>query len=305
MKIRDYLAIVILIVVAIVGRVMTTQPPGEGESPRRPDPHQFEPRSERPAPPTARTVPGRPLPEESISDPKVVVEIERKRNTSIGTAFSIDRSGVWITAHHVTSDCDLVGLQKADGRLMRVRDLTERPDADISILRTQGGTPQMNVIRPALRIGDDGYSFGFPQGTPGDVYGRVIGRGRMLTRGRYRKEEPVVAWTQVRRIPDLGADLSGISGGPWVDAAGNVIGVHVAGAPRRGRSYSTAPRTLLAAIRQSGVRSGADPRSRPPKDALTPRRFARYGDYLRRELTVAKVVCLVGERWRRQARQRS
>ena len=128
----------------------------------------------------------------------------------------------------------------------------------------------MNVIRPRLRIEDDGYSFGFPQGSPGDVYGKVIGRGRMLTRGRYRKDEPVVAWTQIRRIPDVGADLSGISGGPWVDAAGDVIGVHVAGSPRRGRSYSTAPRTLLTAIRQSGVRAGKDPRSHPPKDIDPP-----------------------------------
>lgn len=305
MKLRDYFAIVILIVVAIVGRVMTTQPPGEIDSPRRPDPRQFEPRAQQPPPAVSRTDAGRPLPNESAFDPKVLVEIEKKQNTSVGTAFSIDRSGVWITAHHVTSDCDLLGLQKGDGRLVRVRGITERPDADISILRTQGGTPQMNVIRPSLRIGDDGYSFGFPQGTPGDVYGKVIGRGRMLTRGRYRKDEPVVAWTQIRRIPDKGADLSGISGGPWVDAAGDVIGVHVAGSPRRGRSYSTAPRTLLAALQQSGVRSGADPRSRPPRDSLTPRRFARYGDYLRRELTVAKVICLVGEKWRRQAQKRS
>ena len=115
----------------------------------------------------------------------------------------------------MTSECDLLGLQQSNGKLVRVRELTQRQDADISILRTQGGSPQMNVIRPRLRIGDDGYSFGFPQGSPGDVYGKVIGRGRMLTRGgRYRKDEPVVAWTQIRRIPDAGADLSGISGGP-------------------------------------------------------------------------------------------
>ncbi|MGB0629947.1 MAG: S1 family peptidase [Alphaproteobacteria bacterium] len=305
MKFRDYLAIALLIVVAIVGRTMTGHDGGNGDAPRRPDPRQFEPSLQKPPPSGSQFDPGKPLPGETAFDPRVVVEIEKKQGTSIGTAFSIDRSGVWITAHHVTSDCDLLGLQKSDGRLLRVRGLSERPDADISILRTQGGTPQMNVIQPRLRIGDDGYSFGFPQGSPGDVHGKVIGRGRMLTRGRYRKEEPVVAWTQIRRVPDIGPDLSGISGGPWVDAAGDVIGVHVAGSPRRGRSYSTAPRTLLAAIQQSGVRAGNDPRSRPPKDSLTPRQFARYGNFLRQELTVAKVVCLVGDKWRRLARQPS
>ena len=102
-------------------------------------------------------------------------------------------------------------------------------------------------------MGDDGYSFGFPKGSPGAVYGKVLGRARMQTRGRYRKDEPVLVWTQIRRVPDLGTDLRGISGGPWVDKAGNVIGVHVAGAPRRGRSYSTAPRTLLAAIEKRSI----------------------------------------------------
>ena len=303
MKLRDYLAIAILIVVAIAGRAMTSSDVGDGGSPRRPNPHQFKPSIEQPPPSVSRTDPGKLLPNESALDPRVIVEIKKKQGTSIGTAFSIDRSGIWITAHHVTSECDLLGLQQSNGKLVRVRELTQRQDADISILRTQGGSPQMNVIRPRLRIGDDGYSFGFPQGSPGDVYGKVIGRGRMLTRGRYRKDEPVVAWTQIRRIPDAGADLSGISGGPWVDAAGDVIGVHVAGSPRRGRSYSTAPRTLLTAIRQSGVRAGKDPRSHPPKETLTPGRFARYGEFLRRELTVIKVVCLVGGKWRRPARQ--
>ena len=303
MKLRDIIAIAILIVVAVGGRIMSESPPPGAENPRRPDPRQFEPSDGlRPAPETPRGA-GRFLPEESARDPRLIVEVGDKPGSSVGTAFSIDRSGVWITAHHVTSGCDLVGLQKSNGRLVRVRQVSERPDADISILRTRGGTPQMNVVRPRLRIGDDGYSFGFPQGSPGDVHGKVIGRGRMLTRGRYRKEEPVVAWTQVRRIPDMGSDLSGISGGPWVNASGDVIGVHVAGSPRRGRSYSTDPRSLLAAISQVGIRVSADPRSQPPAAALTPGRFNAYGDYLRRELIVAKVVCLVGERWRRVARE--
>ena len=85
---------------------------------------------------------------------------------------------------------------------------------------------------------------------------------------------------------------------------GEVIGVHVAGAPRRGRSYSTAPKSLQAAIRSSGIRPSADPGALPSSESLTPRRFDRYGDSLRRQLTVAKVVCLVGDKYRRQTRDR-
>ena len=127
----------------------------------------------------------------------------------------------------------------------------------------------------------------------------------MLARGRYNTDEPVVAWTQIRRVPDIGTDLSGISGGPWINARGEVVGVHVAGAPRRGRSYSTTPRNLLNAIRSSGVRPDAESGTLPDSATLNPRQFEQYGNALRRQLTVAKVVCLVGEKWKRMAREQA
>ena len=298
MRLRDYIAIAILVLGAIASYTMTAQEDGQKLQTRRPDPTQIGPLKQEPRIGISRSKSRRPIPDEQPNDPRIVVKVEKKESSSMGTAFSIDPSGIWVTAHHVTSDCDLLGLEKSDRRLIRVVELTERPDADISILRTQGGAPFLKVVKPGFRMGDEGYSFGFPKGSPGAVYGKVLGRARMQTRGRYRKDEPVLVWTQIRRVPDLGADLRGISGGPWVDKAGNVIGVHVAGAPRRGRSYSTAPRTLLAAIEESGVSMAKVSRGQPPKANLTPHRFAQYGESLRRDLTVAKVVCLVGEKWR-------
>jgi len=299
MKFRDYFAIVILIVVAIAGRAMTETPVREMENPRRPDPDILEP----PAAEIPRSA-GRMLPAESDNDPRLIVEVGEKTGASVGTAFSVDSSGIWVTAHHVTSDCNIVGLEKKDGKLVRALEISERSDADITIFRTRGGRPQMKIVQPQLRIGDDGYSFGYPQGIAGDVHGRVIGRGRMLTRGRYRKDEPVVAWTQVKRVPDRGPDLSGISGGPWVNSRGEVIGVHVAGSPRRGRSYSTDPRSLINAVRSSGVETYGLINTDSADGLLNPARFSQYGTRLRDNLVVAKVVCLVGEKWRRLARQR-
>ena len=302
MKLRDYLAIALLIIVAVGGRIYTNGSESP-EKPRRPDPRQIDrPDIGRPPAETVHS-PGRELPRESRNDPRFVIQIDATKENSVGTAFSIDPSGIWVTARHVTNGCDLVGLQKTNGRLVRVSTVEERPSADISILHTRGGTRAMRIIHPKLQIGADGYSFGYPRGEPGDVYGRVIGRARMLARGRYRTEEPVVAWTQIRRIPDKGADLSGISGGPWVNAKGEVIGVHVAGSPRRGRSYSTAPRTLIEAARSANVRTFGLINDTATNGELTPTRFDRYGNRLRRDLVVAKVVCLIGEKWRRQAAQ--
>lgn len=301
MKLRDIIAVLLLVAVAIGGKVYRSgleNPPSQ----RRPDPGLFAPQEDAaPAPPRGA---GKPLPPESQRDPAFVVNVEDKATDAVGTAFSVNRSGVWVTARHVTEGCDLVALQKTDGKLVRVRRIAQQQDSDISVLWTRGGTPALPVVDPTLKVGEDGYSFGFPQGNPGDVHARIIGRRTMMARGRYNTEEPVVAWTQVRRMPDRGAHLGGISGGPWVNAAGEVVGVHVAGAPRRGRSYSTAPRSLKAAFGRTGVQPAGDPGDLPAATALTPEGFPSYGDALRRRLTVAKVVCLVGEKWRRLARER-
>ena len=301
MKLRDIIALALLIVLAIGGRIMSG---GDGGGDRRPDPRRFEPPGAAAPPPESPPDAGRPLPSESFRDPRFIVEVSDKAQSSSGTAFSVNRSGIWITARHVTDGCDIIGLQQTNGRLVRVRRVAQQGNTDISMLWTRGGSPALPIVTPQIHIGEDGYSFGFPKGDPGDVHARVLGRGRMLARGRYNTDESVVAWTQVKRVPDRGPDLSGISGGPWVNARGDVVGVHVAGAPRRGRSYSTAPRSLLTAIRTSGFRPEADQHALPASQNLNPERFNRYGDILRSQLTVAKVICLVGEKWRRMARER-
>lgn len=294
MKFRDILALILVMAVAIGGKIHRdgiADPPPQ----RRPDPRQFEP---APAPELPAGV-RRPLPPPAASDPRISVEVEKKNQAASGSAFSLDSSGIWITAHHVTEGCDLVAIQRRDGRLVRAVRVAQQSFADISVLWTAGGTPALPVASPQLNIGDDAYSFGFPQGEPGDVHARLIGRSRMLAHGRYETDEPVLAWTHVRRIPDRGAYLGGISGGPWIDGRGEVIGVHVAGAPRRGRSYSTTPEALVAAIRTTAVSVSPDPNELPSATLLSPEKFGHYGDDLRRRQTVAKVVCLVGDEWRR------
>ncbi len=298
MRLRDIFAILLIVVVAIGGKVyrggMENPPPD-----RRPDPRRLEQLS-RPPPETPQDA-GRALPPPSAADPSIFVEIGEKKQNAVGTAFSLSRAGIWITARHVTEGCDLVALERGNGKLIRVSRVAQQSFADISILWTRGGTAALPVADPPLAAGEDGYSFGFPHGRPGDLYGQVLGRGRLIARGRYQSEEPVIAWTQVRRIPDEGADLGGISGGPWVNRNGDVIGVHVAGAPRRGRSYSTTPQAILAAVANNGVRPAPDREALPQNSELNPGSFERYGDALRGRETVSKVICLVGEKWRRIA----
>ncbi|MGB0577307.1 MAG: trypsin-like peptidase domain-containing protein [Alphaproteobacteria bacterium] len=284
MRIWDILALVVMALVAILGKSWTSDD-AESSPGRRPP-------IEIAKPPNGGTVP--PI---TSRDPVISISVEDRQQSSTGTAFSVDHSGIWVTARHVADGCDKVALQKAERQFVRVRQILHHPHADISILRTNGGTPPLPGIERRVSRGQDGYSFGFPKGDPGDVHARVIGRRTMAIDGRYSTREPVVAWTQIRRVPDRGTDLGGISGGPWVNASGQIIGVHVAGAPRRGRSYSSTPESLLNILKQAGF-SSTTVGNGSQKFAVNKSDFPTVGGNLRRRLTVAKVYCLVGQRWR-------
>ena len=288
MRLWDKIALAALIVFAVITKYGGEDlEPGDGSA-RRPDPGQFVP---APAAPPAPSGPG------------VIVPVGDKQSSSTGTAFSVDRGGIWITARHVADGCDRIVLQKATRQFVGVTRVRHHPNADISVLWTRNGVPALPLLERPLRQNQDGYSFGFPKGEPGDVHAKLIGQTRMRQRGRYSTNEPVVVWTHVRRVPDIGAHLGGISGGPWVNAQGRILGVHVAGNPRRGRSYATAPASLRAALTHAGIPNGA-PSGDTKRVSVTPGNFAAVGNQLRQTLTVAKVYCLVGDRWRRGGRSR-
>ena len=190
----DILALLLVAVVAIGGKLFAGG--GEGAAPdeRRPDPRGFAP---------GHAVPAPALPDE----PTIVVTIEERKQNSTGTAFSVDRSGIWITARHVTDGCDTVALQPRDGRPVRARRVDAHGFADISVLWTRGGAPAMALARPRPREGQDGYSFGFPKGLPGDVKAKLdtaleaaIGSGPVQTfierrklAGNYQGSEALTA----------------------------------------------------------------------------------------------------------------
>lgn len=282
MRIWDILALVVMALVAILGRSWTSDDPNPSPG-RRPPIEIVQPPNRGSVPPiTSR-------------DPVISISLEDRQQSSTGTAFSVDQKGIWVTARHVADGCDKIVLQKGDRQFVKIRQVWLHPHADISILRTNGGTPSLPGIEKRISRGQDGYSFGFPKGEPGDVHARVIGRRTMAIDGRYSTREPVVAWTQIRRVPDRGTNLGGISGGPWVNANGQIIGVHVAGAPRRGRSYSSTPESLLNILKQAGI-NGATVGNGSQKFSVNKSDFPTVGGQLRRRLTIAKVYCIVGNR---------
>lgn len=263
---------------------------------RRPDPGQFVRRDDRADDREGREAWKPPaesggrggLDAPSAQDPAFSVAIPSDKSNSIGTAFSLDRRGVWMTARHVVDGCARVLIVTAPRRGVRVNRTYIHPRADLAILQTRSGAPAVSFTQQKLRRGQTGYHFGFPKGVPAAVQSVLIGRRRMRSVGRYRVIEPVVAWADRVRVPDSQGGLGGISGGPAMDARGTIIGVTVAGSKRRGRIYTTALTSIAAALDRADVPAE---RGGGRRNAITGGNFADVGASLRKRLTVALVYC--------------
>lgn len=248
--------------------------------PRRPVPDDLLQSPDHGDPPT-------PLPESSVLDPQISVGLGEKID-STGTAFALGTGEWWMTARHVVDQCAHIQLRFPYHRGARVRRVIHHPNADLSLLLVHGDPVTLTVSKKQLVIGQNGFQVGYPKGKPGEVWSTLLGRRRLRVSGRYRTNEPVVAWAERRRRPANLRTLGGLSGGPTLDGAGRVVGVLVAESQRRGRVYTAA----LASMRRLLPR-GAEQQLPNPISSITPTTLGSRADTLRRMPSVAKVICLV------------
>jgi S1-C subfamily serine protease len=212
---------------------------------------------------------------------------------TLGTAFSVADTGVWLSARHVFEGCSRAALIVGPGRGVSA-EVELDPESDVAILRTLGGAPALPLAldRP-LQPGQRAFHPGYPRGRPGEAATLLLGRQTLEVRGRGERgsrPEPVLAWAESGRTDKLRGDLAGLSGAPALDGSGRVVGLTIAEAPRRGRIYTVAPETLRAALERAGVA----PSPAQPGDPVTVENYGRAADTLRRELRVAEVMCLKG-----------
>jgi hypothetical protein len=266
------------------------QPPAEQptEPPRR---VAVAPPPPAPLPEDDEEIGGPPLPGPSEFDEEVWVALPVDVGPQTGTAFTIDE-GVWMTARHVVDGCTRVGLVISGDNGVLAEGVIPAENADLAIVRAPLERPPLAVDldESRRRLGDAVYMIGYPQGVPGEVAGKLLGRETMQVRGRYATREPVLAWAETSRTRGISGSLGGISGGPAFDGDGEIIGVTVAEAPRRGRIYTAAPSSLTAAL--ATAEATPDAAAAPARD-LSEATYGLEGRRLRRELRVAKVLCLV------------
>jgi hypothetical protein len=233
---------------------------------------------------------GETLPPPSVFDSEVLVEVG-PATPGLGTAFAVSREGYWMTARHVVADCTHVAVLVGGGRALPAEETLEARFADLALIRT-APLPRalaLALVENDLAIGQQAFHIGYPQGRPGETASQLAGRERLIARGRYSLEEPVLAWAERGRTDGLRGSLAGLSGGPALNADGAVIGVTIAESPRRGRIYTAAPSTILRWFEVARVvpDGGVSPR-------INARNYGQRADQLRRDMLVRPVVCDTG-----------
>lgn len=297
MRLRDIIALIVMGVVFAFGQFMRSEPdapesapPPSVENPRRPAPDidggklwAGETEDWMNEGPSERF---RLTPDWTAPERRSFVDLEPRKTNGSGTAFSVG-DGKWLTARHVTDGCDDIGLQIASRKGIRVTNLENHPNADVTLLTTKTG-PRPFPLGDQVTRGDDGYLVGFPKGRPGAVHATKIGTTILQERGRYKTRERADVWSERSRIPDRFDSLGGLSGGPAFSADGHLVGVVLAEEPRRGRVISAEPATLSHMIQRAG-HIGQTTAAGP----FDPNAYPKAARVLLTSLRVAKVLCRV------------
>ena len=263
-----YLAAVVALLIAAVGRQERADAP--------------------PAPPPTPGQAELPLSAFLPFDPARIVRVPRYATEESGTAFSVSDAGVWLTAAHVLAGCRQAAIVVAEGRGVAAQ-ATLYPGLDIAVLKTDGGAPALPLgLDRKVAAGQRAFHPGFPHARPAEITTRFLGPAELNGGARGDRPQPVLAWTEAGRTDGLKGGLDGLSGAPVLDEGGRVVGLTLAQSPRRGRLYTAAPAALAAALRAAGI----PPSSAARGEVIDVDNYGRVADTLRRDLRVARVVCV-------------
>jgi S1-C subfamily serine protease len=147
---------------------------------------------------------------------------------AIGSGFVIDKSGHIVTNDHVVSGASRVQVSFSDNESVKARIVGEDPTTDIAVLQVEAPS---RALRPltlgdsdSVQVGDEVIAIGNPLG-----YDRSVTSGIVSAVGR-SIQAPNLA--TIGHVIQTDAALNhGNSGGPLLNADGQVIGVNAQIAP--------------------------------------------------------------------------
>ncbi|MEW5990056.1 MAG: trypsin-like peptidase domain-containing protein [Chloroflexota bacterium] len=147
----------------------------------------------------------------------------------IGSGLILTSNGYILTNRHVVEDSTSLSVELADGRTFEATIVREASDTDLALIKIDAaGLPAASIGSSAtLEVGQTALAIGSPLGT----YTETVTQGIISGLGR-----EVTVTDQLTRRQTTLTDLiqtdaainAGNSGGPLLDAAGNVVGINTA-----------------------------------------------------------------------------
>ncbi|PTM61488.1 Do family serine endopeptidase [Phreatobacter oligotrophus] len=145
----------------------------------------------------------------------------QRRQSSLGSGFVVDASGIVITNNHVIDNADEITVIFNDGTRLKAELVGRDRETDIAVLRVQPTRPLKAVNfadSDRIRIGEPVMAIGNPLGLGGTVTaGIVSAKNRDIQSGPFDNY-----------IQTDAAINRGNSGGPLFNMAGDVIGINTA-----------------------------------------------------------------------------
>jgi S1-C subfamily serine protease len=152
---------------------------------------------------------------------------EEQRREGLGSGFVIDRAGHIVTNYHVVQDADEVTVSFSNRDRVRAHLVGADPSTDVAVLKvdekSRALTPLTLGRSSSVRVGDPVFAIGNP-----------FGLERSLTAGivsalQRRIAAPAIAPAAIDEVIQTDALINqGNSGGPLLNARGEVIGVNTA-----------------------------------------------------------------------------
>jgi serine protease Do len=182
-----------------------------------------------------------PPPPELFSDPQGQPPRGDAPRRGTGTGFIIDPDGTILTNNHVVEHADRISVKLSDGRTLRARVLGTDSDTDIALIKIDSPKPL-----PAAAVGD---SSRLRMGEWVCAIGNPLGYEHTVTVG-------VVSYLG-RKLFDASLDnyiqtdaaiTFGNSGGPLINARGEVIGINTAISSRANNIGFAVPMNSAIAI---------------------------------------------------------
>jgi serine protease Do len=166
-----------------------------------------------------------------------------------GTGFIIDAAGFILTNHHVVDGADRIMVQMADGRTFRAERVGSDPDTDIALIRVESPVALPFAAlgdSDSLRVGEWVIAIGNPL-----AYEHTVTVGVVSFIGRKLFDTSLDRYIQTDAAINFGN-----SGGPLINASGEVIGINSAISSRASNIGFAVPinqaNAILPQLRQTG-----------------------------------------------------